>query len=465
MVINMKKRLKRCESILWLAIKASLYLLMLGTFMYCLAKDNHSLRALSRSLGITLSTFVVVGMLFLHVYGKYDVGRRKSKPIIRSLAFAVLFTDLVTYLQLMIMRTNTPNIRAFRLDSIRALITAYILQLAIIIFYAYAGNALFFRIHDPERCCIVTSSQKSLDKIAKVVSKFKKQYSIRKVIDYEYKDLLHELKDIDTVFLMDVPVAFRGEIIQYCYKNKINIYFNPEIEDVVEMNAEYYVLDDLSLLNANVKALTMEQRIMKRLLDLGLAIVLGVVTMPIWVLTAIIVKLNDGGSILFKQKRATINGNVFEVYKFRTMKEHVENKSATQNDSRITKPGNFLRKTRIDELPQLLNIIKGDMTFVGPRPEMLENVSAYTKKIPEFRYRMRVKAGLTGYAQIFGKYNTTPKEKLIMDMMYIEQFSIWKDIQLIFLTFIVLLKRDSTEGFSKETEHIYRFIKADPEQK
>ena len=135
------------------------------------------------------------------------------------------------------------------------------------------------------------------------------------------------------------------------------------------------------------------------------------------------------------------------MYKFRTMKENVENRSVTKDDDRITPPGRILRKIRMDELPQLLNILKGDMSFVGPRPEMMENVTAYTEELPEFKYRLRVKAGLTGYAQIAGKYNTTPKDKLMMDLLYIEKYSIWKDIQLLFQTAIVFLKADSTEGF------------------
>ena len=176
---------------------------------------------------------------------------------------------------------------------------------------------------------------------------------------------------------------------------------------------------------------------------------MGIVSSPIWIVSAIAIKVYDGGSILFKQKRATINGNVFEVYKFRTMKEHVENRSVTEDDDRITPPGRILRKIRMDELPHLLKILKGDMSFVGPRPELLENVEAYTEALPEFRYRLRVKAGLTGYAQIAGKYNTTPNHKLMMDMMYIENYSVFKDIQLLFQTAIVLLKSDSTEAFKK----------------
>lgn len=405
-----------------------------------------------------MTTFVIVGILFLRVYGMYDVGRRKSKPIIYSISLATFFTDIVVYLQLMIMNTITPSLSAFRLSSIGALVLAYILQVLLIVIFVYAGNTLFFKIHDPESCCIVTSSQESLDCIVKAVSRFKKQYRIDYVLDYKDKHLFEIINKADTVFIQDVPIVERSEIVRFCYKKKINIYFNPEIEDIVEMNAQYYLLDDVSVLNANVKAWTMEQRIAKKLLDMGLAIVIGILTSPIWIISAIAIKLYDGGPIFFKQKRATINGRVFEVYKFRTMKENVENRSVTDDDDRITKPGKILRKIRMDELPQLINILKGDMSFVGPRPEMLENVNAYEAELPEFRYRLRVKAGLTGYAQIAGKYNTTPKDKLIMDMMYIEQFNILKDIQLIFQTFIVLLKSDSTEAFKTgEDEKKYVF--------
>lgn len=450
--------IKKFEATMWLIVKVILYLSLLTVFIIVLSKENPPLARLSRTMGIAITTFIIVGILFLRIYGMYDIGRRKSKPIIYSISLATFFTDLVVYLQLMIMNTITPSISAFRLSSIGDLIVTYIIQISVIIVFVYAGNALFFKIHDPESCCIVTSSQESLDCIVKALVRFKKQYRIEHVIDYRSKDLLDIVAKANTVFIQDVPIVERSEIVRFCYKKKINIYFNPEIEDIVEMNAQYYLLDDVSVLNANVKAWTMEQRIAKKLLDMGLAIVIGILTSPIWIISAIAIKLYDGGPIFFKQKRATINGRVFEVYKFRTMKENVENRSVTEDDDRITKPGKILRKIRMDELPQLINILKGDMSFVGPRPEMLENVNAYEAELPEFRYRLRVKAGLTGYAQIAGKYNTTPKDKLIMDMMYIEQFNILKDIQLIFQTFIVLLKSDSTEAFKTgEDEKKYVF--------
>lgn len=442
----MKKHLHKFETTMWLAIKGVLYFSLMAAFVFTLGKDSIGLTRLSRTLGITVSTFLVVGLLFLSVYGRYDVGRRKSKPIIYSLALAVLCTDVITYLQLMIMRTNS-TVHSFRFESIWLLVAAFLIQMVLIVVFTYGGNWLFFKIHEPEKCCVITCSQKSLDEIAFAMSKFKKQYRIHSVLDYRSPDLKEYIKQADTVFAYDVPIERRTEILKLCYKYKVNVYYNPDVEDVMGMNATHYVLDDIYLMNKNVKAMTMEQRIIKRLMDIFIPLVLGIITAPIWLIAMLVVKLYDGGPVLFKQARATINGTTFYVYKLRTMKVDAEIRSATKDDDRITKPGKFLRKTRIDELPQLFNVLKGDMSFVGPRPEMLKNVEAYTKDLPEFKYRLRMKAGLTGYAQIAGKYNTTPKDKLIMDMMYIEQFSILRDIQLIFQTAIVLLKKDSTEGF------------------
>ena len=462
----MKKHLHKFESTLWLAIKFVLYFLLLSIFIIVLGKENSGLTRLSRMLGTTIFVFVVVGLLLLSVYGTFDVGRRKSKPIIYSLSLAVICTDVIAYLQVMIMRTNT-DIHEFRLRGGKLLVLAMILQILIIIIFTYAGNALFFAIHEPEKCCVITSCQESLDTIAYAIGRFRKQYRIDSIVDYRCTDIEPYIKGSDTVFIYDIPAERRLMIMRLCYKHKVNVYFNPYLEDIMEVNAKHYVLDDVYLFNKNNKTLTMEQRIIKRLLDIGLSLFLGVLTSPLWICGAIAVKLYDGGPVFFKQKRATIHGKEFDVYKLRTMKVNVENYSAKKDDDRITKPGAILRRTRIDELPQLINVfigdmslVKGDMTFVGPRPEMIKNVQNYTAELPEFRYRLRVKAGLTGYAQISGKYNTTPRDKLIMDMMYIEQFSVLRDIQLILQTAVVLLKSDSTEAFGKKKESGYVFIPA-----
>lgn len=438
-----------------------LYTCLMIAFVVVLGESNVGLSRLSRTMGITISTFTVVGILFLNVYGTYDVGRRKSKPIVHSMLLAAICTDVITYLQVMIMRTTSDNFKDFRLHEWHLLIVVVFVQIIIIIVFVYVGNWLFFAVNPPENCIIITSSQNSLDGIVRAMRKHKKQYKIREIFDYNDPLLYEHILNRDTVFIYDVPVTVRAEIMRHCYKQKVNVYFNPDVEDVMETNAEKYILDDVYLLNKNVKVLTIEQRIIKRLMDLSSAIIGGIIFLPFLFVGMILIKIEDGGPIFFKQERVTLNGRRFQVLKLRTMKVGAIAQSVTSNDSRITKVGGFLRKSRIDEIPQLWNVFTGDMSLVGPRPEMISNVNKYTRQLPEFEYRLRMKAGLTGYAQIVGKYNTKPKDKLLMDMMYIEQFSIWKDIQLILQTVVVLMKMTtSTEGFGmKYNNKKYTFIK------
>jgi lipopolysaccharide/colanic/teichoic acid biosynthesis glycosyltransferase len=215
------------------------------------------------------------------------------------------------------------------------------------------------------------------------------------------------------------------------------------------------MLDDVSLFELSSLGLTAEQRFLKRTFDIIISVLALVITSPLLLISAIAIKSYDHGSIFFKQNRATRGGKIFSVYKLRTMKENVDNYLSVIDDDRVTPVGRILRRFRIDEIPQFLNVIRGEMSVVGPRPEMLANIFNYTNDLPEFEYRLRVKAGITGYAQIAGKYNTSPKDKLVLDLMYIEEYSFWLDIKLIFQTLIVIFKKDSTEGFSAETESTY----------
>ena len=198
------------------------------------------------------------------------------------------------------------------------------------------------------------------------------------------------------------------------------------------------------------------QRILKRIFDLFFSILAIIVLSPIFVIVAVAIKLEDRGPVFYKQDRVTIGGKVFGIVKFRSMIEDAEKDGkpipAGEDDNRITKVGRFIRATRIDELPQLINIIAGDMSIVGPRPERVEHVEKYTQDIPEFAFRLKVKGGLTGVAQVFGKYNTSPLNKLKMDLYYITNYSLLLDLQIIFETIKILVQKESTEGFSKEKQ-------------
>lgn len=423
----------------------------LATFFLLFAIDNKEILVISRTAAVTLSTYVIILFLLTCIYGKYDVGIRKSKPIIFSLMLAVVFTDLATYLQLTIMKTNEANNPTFKLENIGILVLTMFVQFLIITVMTKIGNAFYFWLNDAEKCVIIANDVEQAKRVAGAVSDFRKRYEVLEIIDYREADMEVSMLKADTVFLYDVPVELRTKIIDFCYQNLKNIYFNPYIADILEQNSKQVVIDDISFFSSRFHMITFEQRIIKRLMDIAISVIALILTSPILLISAICIKKGDGGSVLFKQKRATVNGKVFEIYKFRTMKEHVGNYSVVDGDDRVTHVGKFLRKYRIDELPQLYNILKGDMSLVGPRPEMLENVADYTKEMPEFRYRLRMKAGLTGYAQIIGKYNTSSRDKLMLDLMYIENYSVLKDIQLLFQTVMVLFNAsDSTSAFNTQ---------------
>ena len=181
--------------------------------------------------------------------------------------------------------------------------------------------------------------------------------------------------------------------------------------------------------------------------------VLLLVSLPFFLFIAVAIKLEDGGPVFYKQCRLTKGGKTFDILKFRTMRVNAEAdgvaRLAAQGDNRITKVGNLLRATRLDELPQVINILKGEMSMVGPRPERPEIAAEYKKEIPEFDYRLKLKAGLTGYAQIYGVYNTTPYDKLKLDLIYIRNYSIFLDLKLIFMTPKILFMKEKTEGVAE----------------
>lgn len=225
----------------------------------------------------------------------------------------------------------------------------------------------------------------------------------------------------------------------------------PKISDILIRSSECLHLFDTPLLLSRNSGLTFEERFVKRMMDIIISVIVLVIFSPAMLIIAILIKLYDGGPVFFKQKRCTKEGKVFEIHKFRSMIVDAEKEGisipATDKDPRITPIGSFIRMTRLDELPQMLDILAGNMSIVGPRPERIEHVEKYAEEIPEFAYRLKVKGGLTGYAQIYGKYNTTPYDKLRLDLMYVQNYSILLDLKLIIMTLKIIFMKDSTEGF------------------
>ena len=241
--------------------------------------------------------------------------------------------------------------------------------------------------------------------------------------------------------------------MKYCYQESIRTYVTPKISDILFRGADDIHLFDTPLLLSRNQGLSIDQRIVKRTWDIVLSLLGIIIASPFMLIIALAVKLYDGGPVLYKQERLTRDGQPFMIYKFRSMSMDSEKNGArlaAKGDKRVTPVGKIIRNIHFDELPQLFNILKGEMSMVGPRPERKEISDKYEEEIPEFILRTKVKAGLTGYAQVYGKYNTTPYDKLKLDLTYIENYSLWLDFKIMLLTFKILFQKENTEGVDKE---------------
>ena len=244
----------------------------------------------------------------------------------------------------------------------------------------------------------------------------------------------------------------RNPILKFCFDQNKRTYITPKISDIILNGTEAIHLFDSPLMLSRNRGLTIEQRFVKRTMDIVLSLIALLISSPVLLLIAVAIKLHDRGPVFYKQERWTRDGEIFKIIKFRSMRIDSEADGAQlakKDDSRITPVGRVIRRIHFDELPQLFNILKGEMSFVGPRPEREEIANEYETVIPEFSFRLKVKAGLTGYAQVYGKYNTTPYDKLKLDLTYIETYSFWLDLKLMLMTFKIIFQKENTEGIEQ----------------
>ncbi len=428
------------------------FLLFFGFFSI----NNPQILRASRTAAITITTYVVLALCMSRIYGGFAIGRKRPRDIIIAMMISTVITDFVTYFELEIMNVNRYKHEHLQFTDIDVVLLIIIFQLILAFLLTYLAHNLYFKHNPPENCLMIVRDLDEQRGYLRKFRRYKKEFAVKRVISCDDPDWHQAVKDAQTVFIMDVSAAKKAEIIDYSYKHHKDVYMTTELPDVVVNCSKHFLLDDLSMLSSSFKGLTMEQRAVKRALDLVVSVLGIIITSPIMLVSAIAIKACDGGPVFYKQERLTRDGNVFFVLKFRTMRTDAEKTGVAQlckkDDDRVTPVGKVLRKIRMDELPQLFNVFCGQMSVVGPRPERPSIAKEYYKDIPEFQFRLRAKAGLTGLAQIMGKYNTTPRDKLMLDLMYIERYSIWEDIMIIFQTILVFFKSDSTEGFD-ETQH------------
>lgn len=442
---GIKHTLRKMEGIIEVAILTLIYFLVCR-YVY----GNDVLRSYSG-----VEEFILMGiyglllLLFFHYSDGFKYGHLRLMNVIVSQWISIIIVDMISYFQLCLI--------ANKLINALPMLLLTVINGAIGFGCSYYFTALYHRFYIPRKMLLVYGSKRALSLKVKMDTRSDK-YLIQEEIDAS-KGLAYicsRIPEFDAVVISDIPAQLRNDIIKYCYKIGKRTYVTPKISDIIIGGADDIHLFDTPLYLIRARGLNFEERFFKRTMDIVCCLLALAVCWPFMIAIAIAIKAEDGGPVFYKQRRCTRENREFNILKFRSMIVNAEKDGksipAVDHDPRITKVGRVIRALRVDELPQIFNILSGKMSIVGPRPERIEHVQKYTQEIPEFVFRAKVKGGLTGYAQVYGKYNTTAYDKLKLDLMYIEHYSFMLDCKLILMTAATMFKKESTEGFDKQVK-------------
>lgn len=396
---------------------------------------------------LVVALFVILYVAFGHTYNAFSVSYSRISEMVYSQGLALLFANCVMYIVLSLLSLRFVNGLPLLLSFAGELLLAGI--------WSFLTQRMYFSMFRASKTAVVYEEARDIEGLL-MESGLNKKFDVVTTITASdcIGGKMSGLKEIETVFVCGVDSNNRNVILKYCVEHDIQVFVLPRIGDVIMSGAKRMHMFHLPFLYAERYNPPVEYLFFKRLFDVVLSFVTLVLISPVMLFTAIAIKLCDKGPVLYRQCRLTKDGKEFMILKFRSMRVDAEKVGGAQlstgdADDRITPVGRFIRKVRIDELPQLINILRGDMSIVGPRPERPEIATQYEEQLPEFRLRLQAKAGLTGYAQVYGKYNTTPYDKLQMDLMYIANPNIIEDLRIIMATIKILFMKESTEGIAE----------------
>lgn len=399
---------------------------------------------------VSVLLYLVLYAAFGKLYNAFKIGTYKISELAFSQLLAFGIADLCLYLVCCLLHHGMADI----LPGIAAAGVQLAGSVALIVIAKY-----YFAKYIPPQDTILIYGREASGASQfqqKFQQKLPHMFAIRETCpdDLGIEEIKKRMDAYGTVLLYQASERVRVALLAQCVLQGKTVYATPRIEDILLTNFENRHIIDTPLLKAKADC---SEYAGKRMFDIVFSICMLLLFLPFMLVIAACIKLEGAGPVFFRQKRVTKGGKVFEILKFRSMVADAEKdgaKPCTEHDRRVTRIGRVIRAMRLDETPQLLNILKGDMSLVGPRPERVEYMEKYTAALPEFAYRLRVRGGLTGYAQIYGKYNTSAEDKLKMDLMYIERQSLLLDLQLIFLTVKIMFLPESTEGFAERTKEL-----------
>ncbi len=392
------------------------------------------------------SIYLVFFIIMLRLYGACQFGRARVGHLVYSQVLAELLSAALIYV------VAVANCRQF--INPLPLLLIMVIQFVISVAFCLLGNHLYFCLNKPKKSVILYRDKADLEKIREI-DYFEKKFRVEKYIENpcSVEEILPQLAGYGVIFVTGIDSDLRNAVAEYCMEYGISGYLYPGVGDVIMMNAEHMHAFSIPMVRVKRASPSPEYLFVKRIFDIVASLAAIILTSVFMLGTAIAVKAYDGGPVLYKQVRLTKDGKRFKILKFRSMRVDAEKNGvarlASDKDDRITPVGKVIRACRLDELPQLFNILKGDMSVVGPRPERPEIAADYEKTLPAFRLRLQAKAGLTGYAQVYGRYNTEPKDKLKMDLMYIHNMGVLEDLRLCLYTVKILFMKDSTQGVAE----------------
>lgn len=400
---------------------------------------------------MVIGMFLVLYTVFASLYGGFQLTTSRISELAYSHAIALVMTYFFMYIVTwLLVRSSIPNIGPIAL--------ALVVCAGLATLWSLASYRITNRLIPPRHTLIICDNDEAYKSGLAIIKKYNNRFQLIGTVaaDIPVLEIENEIEKhaAEAVMLCGLTSSMRNDLTKYCIANSILAYVRPNIGDLLMGSAKMFHMNNLPVYLCQRANPSISYRIFKRATDLVISSVGLLLLSPLMLLTALAIKLYDGGPVLYTQKRMTKDRKVFLIHKFRSMKMDTGKDGGSivtlQNDDRITPIGKWIRPCRIDEIPQLFDILLGNMTLVGPRPERLETIELYEREIPEFALRLQVKAGLTGYAQVYGKANTSPYDKLQMDLMYIGQQNIWMDLKIILNTFKILFVPESTEGFETE---------------
>ncbi|MBE6875579.1 MAG: exopolysaccharide biosynthesis polyprenyl glycosylphosphotransferase [Ruminococcus sp.] len=410
--------------------------------LFCTGDFSHG------EYAVILGLFMILYLTFSRIYDAFHISLQRISELIYSQMLAVFFADAIMTLIL--------NLLAHKFLHLFPVVLCFLAQSACSAVWSLLSHIWYFRKFPPLRTVIIYNRKEKMESLIAEYGMDIKFNVVKTCSVQEY--LADESSAIDdsiqTVFIYDIHSHERNRILKYCIEHNILAYVIPSTGDLLMSSARTMHMFHLPLMRVERYRPVPEFIITKRLFDILVSGTALLLLSPVMLITAIAVK-SDGGTVFYQQTRLTKDRKEFRILKFRSMRPDAESDgiarlSSGEDDERVTRIGKILRRFRIDELPQLFNILKGEMSVVGPRPERPEIAVQYEEDIPEFRLRLQAKAGLTGYAQVYGKYNSTPYDKLQMDLMYIAHPSMIQDIKICFATLKTLFLPESTEGITPD---------------